>query len=102
MQVDITAKHVDIDDRLRSNIRKKLSRIERHYDQITTIRMILSVDKIQFRAEATVHVNGNELFADTRASDIQSAIDSLVNKLDRQVIKHKEKSTRHRERATSR
>ncbi|MCY3885268.1 MAG: ribosome-associated translation inhibitor RaiA [Gammaproteobacteria bacterium] len=102
MHLDITGKHVDINDRLRSNIKKKLSRIERHYDQITTVRVILSVDKIQYRAEATVHVNGNELFADTRAPDIQSAIDSLVNKLDRQVIKHKEKSSRHRERAMSR
>lgn len=102
MQLDITGKHVDINDQLRSNIKKKLSRIERHYDQITTVRMILSVDKIQYRAEATVHVNGNELFADTRAPDILSAIDSLVSKLDRQVIKHKEKSTRHRDRATHR
>lgn len=102
MQLDITGKHVDINDRLRSNIKKKLSRIERHYDQITTIRMVLSVDKVQYRAEATVHVNGNELFADTRAPDILSAIDSLVNKLDRQVIKHKEKSTRHRDRTTHR
>ena len=45
MQLDITGKHVDINDQLRSNIKKKLSRIERHYDQITTVRMILSVDK---------------------------------------------------------
>lgn len=102
MQLDITGKHVDINEQLRSNIKKKLSRIERHYDQITTVRMILSVDKIQYRAEATVHVNGNELFADTRAPDILSAIDSLVNKLDRQVIKHKEKSTRHRDRTAHR
>ena len=102
MQLDITGKHVDINDQLRTNIKKKLARIERHYDQITTVRMVLSVDKIQYRAEATIHVNGNELFADTRAPDVQSAIDSLVNKLDRQVIKHKEKTTRHRDRAVSR
>lgn len=99
MHLDITGKHVEINDRLRSNIKKKLSKIVRHCDQITTVRMVLSVDKIQYRAEATVHVNGTELFADTRAPDIQSAIDSLVNKLDRQVIKHKEKSSRHRDRA---
>jgi putative sigma-54 modulation protein len=102
MQLDITGKHVDINERLRSNIKKKLARIERHYDHITTVRVTLSVDKIQYRAEATVHVNGNELFADTRAPDVLSAIDSLVDKLDRQVIKHKEKSTRHRERAAHR
>ncbi len=96
MQLDITGNRVEVNDHLRKTIQKKLSRLERHYDQITSVRVILSVDKIQFRAEATVHVNGNELFADSHATDISAAVDALANKLDRQVIKHKEKTTRHR------
>ena len=96
MHLDITGNRVEVSDTLRSSIRKKLSRLERHYDQITSVRVILSVDKIQYCAEATVHVNGNELFADSRAQDIQSAVNSLADKLDRQVIRHKEKMTRHR------
>lgn len=96
MQLDITGNRVEVNNQLRSSIKKKIARLERHYDQITSVRVILSVDKIEYCAEATVHVNGNELFADSRASDIQTAVDALVNKLDRQVIKHKEKLTRYR------
>ena len=96
MQLAITGNRVDVNDQIRSTIQKKLSRLQRHYDHITSVRVIISVDKIEYCAEATVHVNGNELFANSRASDIQTAVDSLVDKLDRQVIKHKEKSTRHR------
>ncbi len=96
MQLAITGNRVEVNNQIRNTIQKKLSRLQRHYDHITSVRVILSVDKIEYCAEATVHVNGNELFANSRASDIQTAVDSLVDKLDRQVIKHKEKSTRHR------
>ncbi|MCY4142342.1 MAG: ribosome-associated translation inhibitor RaiA [Gammaproteobacteria bacterium] len=96
MQLAITGNRVEVNNHIRNTIQKKLSRLQRHYDHITSVRVILSVDKIEYCAEATVHVNGNELFANSRASDIHTAVDSLVDKLDRQVIKHKEKSTRHR------
>lgn len=96
MQLAITGNRVEVNNQIRNTIQKKLSRLQRHYDHITSVRVILSVDKIEYCAEATVHVNGNELFANSRASDIQTAVDSLVDKLDRQVIKHKEKATRHR------
>ncbi len=96
MQLAITGNRVEVNNQIRNTIQKKLSRLQRHYDHITSVRVILSVDKIEYCAEATVHVNGNELFANSRASDIQTAVDSLVDKLDRQVIKHKEKTARHR------
>ena len=96
MRLEISGNHVNVSNRMRENVAKKLERLERHYDHITSIRVILSKDKINYSAEATIHVNGNDLFAESRAPDIQSAVDSLASKLDRQVIKHKEKMTRHR------
>ncbi|MCZ0944475.1 MAG: ribosome-associated translation inhibitor RaiA, partial [Gammaproteobacteria bacterium] len=61
-------------------------------DQITNLHVVLSVEKLSQKAEATAHVSGAELFADAVADDLYAAIDMLLDKLDRQVIKHKEKA----------
>ena len=73
-----------------------MSRLERHDDHITNVHVILSVNKLVQRAEATVHTNGAELFANADDSDLYAAIDALLDKLDRQVVKHKEKVHDHR------
>ena len=96
MDLNITGNHIDVSRRLRESIRTKFSKLERHYDHITRAHVILTVNKIHHRAEATIHAGGREIFADATASDMLSAIDSLIDKLDRQVIKHKEKTARHR------
>jgi putative sigma-54 modulation protein len=91
MQLNISGHHVDITDALRSYVSEKLSKLERHYDNMTNVHVVLSVEKLQNRAEATIHVAGGELFADADCDDMYAAIDALVDKLDRQLIKHKEK-----------
>jgi putative sigma-54 modulation protein len=91
MQLNISGHHVDISDALRSYVNEKLSKLERHYDNMTNVHVVLSVEKLQNRAEATIHVAGGELFADADCDDMYAAIDALVDKLDRQLIKHKEK-----------
>ncbi len=91
MQLSISGRHIDVTDALKDYVTNKLTKLERHYDHITNTHVVLSVDKLDQRAEATAHVSGAELFADAVAKDLYAAIDMLVDKLDRQVIKHKEK-----------
>ncbi len=92
MQLSISGHHLDITDAIKDYVTNKISRLERHSDRITSTQVILSVDKLIQRAEATVNVAGGEVFANAEHDDLYAAIDALVDKLDRQLIKHKEKS----------
>ena len=91
MQLSISGHHIDVTDALKDYVTGKLTKLERHYDHITNVHVVLSVDKLVQRAEATLHISGAELFADANSQDLYAAIDALADKLDRQVIKHKEK-----------
>lgn len=96
MQISLTGHHVDITEALRSYVDSKFERLERHFDHVTNVHVILSVEKLRQAAEATLHVNGADVFADCVEEDMYAAIDGLVDKLDRQVKKHKEKNKNHR------
>ena len=96
MQLNLTGHHVDISDALRSYVESKLERLERHFDHVTNVHVILSVEKLRQKAEATLHLSGADAFAECVEEDMYAAIDGLVDKLDRQVKKHKEKHTNHR------
>ena len=91
MQLSISGRHIDVTDALKDYVTGKVTKLERHYDHITNIHVVLSVNKLDQKAEATAHVSGAELFADAVSEDLYAAVDMLVDKLDRQVIKHKEK-----------
>ncbi|PCK30630.1 ribosome hibernation promoting factor [Pseudoalteromonas piscicida] len=95
MQLNLTGRHVEITDSLRDYVTNKFAKLERHFDHINNVHVILDVEKLVQKAEATLHVNGGELFASTEHQDMYAAIDGLIDKLDRQVIKYKEKLTRH-------
>lgn len=95
MNIDITGHHIELTDSLRDYVNEKFERLERHFDHVTNTHVILSVQKQIQKAEATIHVSGGNLFADASSEDMYAAIDSLTDKLDRQVIKHKEKMTDH-------
>jgi len=95
MQISVTGHHVDITEALRSYVDNKLERLERHFDQVTNVHVILSVEKLRQKAEATLHLNGSDVYADAVHEDMYAAIDGLIDKLDRQVKKHKEKNTNH-------
>jgi putative sigma-54 modulation protein len=96
MQLNVTGHHVEITDALRDYVTGKLERVERHFDNVTNVHVILTVEKERQKAEATVHVSGAELYAEATDEDMYAAIDAMVDKLDRQVKKHKEKLTDHR------
>ena len=95
MQMTISGHHLDITDPMRDYVTNKLSKLERHYEQITRVTVILTVDKLVQKAEATVHATGADLFANAEHEDLYAAIDALSDKLDRQIIKHKEKHRGH-------
>ena len=97
MQLNITGRHIDVTDALRNYVTTKVARLERHYDHITNVQVVLAVDKAAQMAEAIVHAgHGHEIFADAEADNLYAAIDALSDKLDRQIVKHKEKLANHR------
>ena len=91
MQITVSGHHVEVTPALREYVTNKLAKLQRHFDNITNTDVTLSVEKLVQKAEATVHVAGADLFATCESEDMYAAIDSLTDKLDRQLIKHKEK-----------
>ncbi|MDR2690478.1 MAG: ribosome-associated translation inhibitor RaiA [Azoarcus sp.] len=95
MNLNITGHHVDVTDAIRNYTTEKLDRVVRHFDNVTSVSVILSVDKLNQKAEATVHVRGKDIHVESIDADLYAAIDTLIDKLDRQVQKYKQKSTDH-------
>ncbi|PIE23992.1 MAG: ribosomal subunit interface protein [Neptuniibacter caesariensis] len=91
MQINITGHHIDLTDSMQNYVLEKMQKIERHFDNITNVQVTLSVEKQGNKAEAEMHVSGAQVFATSEHEDMYAAIDGLTDKLDRQVIKHKEK-----------
>ncbi len=96
MQINLSGHHVDISPALRDYVISKLSKLERHFDHVTNAHVVLTVEKLLQKAEASIHVSGGQLFADAVEQDMYAAIDALTDKLDRQIRRHKEKLTDHR------
>jgi len=95
MQLNVSGHHVEVTDPLREYVESKFERLQRHFDQITNTEVTLIVEKLVQKAEATVHISGADLFAAAESEDMYAAIDALADKLDRQLIKRKEKSRGH-------
>ncbi len=96
MQINITGHHVELTDPLNDYVHSKFEKLERHFDNITNVQVTLSVEKQRQQAEADVHVAGGQIFATNEHEDMYAAIDGLIDKLDRQIIKHKEKMKNHK------
>jgi putative sigma-54 modulation protein len=96
MQINITGQQIEVTDALRQYATDKLERIARHFDEVITLTAVFHVEKKRQWAEATVHAKGANLHADAEGTDMYAAIDALADKLDRQVLKHKEKKAAHR------
>ena len=95
MQINITGHHVDVTPALRAYVTEKMQKIARHFSQVNAINVILNVEKLQQQAEATVNANGRTIFAAESAMDMYASIDKLVDKLDRQVRRYKDRITDH-------
>ncbi len=99
MQLNVSGHHVEVTDSLRNYVDTKMEKLERHFDRITNMNVILSVEKLRQKAEATIHISGGEIYAGAEQDDLYTAIDMLADKLDRQLIKKKEKIKGHKHRA---
>ena len=102
MQLSITGHHIDVTNAMKEYVENKLTKLERHFDHMTDIHCVLTVEKLQHKAEATIHLTGGRIHADAVESDMYAAIDVLLDKLLRQVTKHKEKRTDHHAREVAR
>jgi putative sigma-54 modulation protein len=95
MQLNVSGHHIEVTESLRGYVQAKIEKIERHFDLVSDVHCILTVEKLQHKAEATVNVNGGTIYADAVEESMYAAIDGLVDKLDRRVRKHKEKLVDH-------
>ena len=95
MHINVTGHQVEVTEPLRQYAAEKIGRIHKHFDHVTNTNIVLHVQKTRHIAEATIHAKGAQLHADAEGADMYAAIDALADKLDRQVLKHKEKATSH-------
>ena len=98
MQLSISGHHVEISDSLKDYINTKMVRVKRHFDHVIDAHVVLDVEKQRHRAETTLQIRGSKIHAASEHDDMYAAIDSMIDKLDRQVRKHKEKTTDHHQR----
>jgi putative sigma-54 modulation protein len=95
MNLHITGHHLEVTPALRDYVTAKLDKVTRHFDHVIDVAVTLSVEKLKQKAEVTLHVRGKDIFVEADDSDLYAAIDALVDKLDRQVLKYKQKLQDH-------
>ena len=91
MNLNLTGNHLEITPAIRDYVVAKLERVTRHFDHVIDVNVVLSVDKLRQKVEANLHIRGRDLHAEAIEPDMYAAIDALADKLDRMVVKHKEK-----------
>lgn len=91
MNLHITGHHVHVTPAIRDYLSSKIERVNKHFDHVIDVNVIMTVAKLRQKVEATVHVRGRDIFCESTDEDMYAAIDALVDKLDRTIIKHKEK-----------
>lgn len=96
MNLNLSGHHLEITPAIRAYVTTKLVRLTRHFDHVIDVNVVLSVDKLRQQVTANLHVRGKEIHAECVEPDMYAAIDALADKLDRQVLKHKEKRNGHR------
>jgi len=96
MNLHLSGHHLEVTEAMRGYITGKLDRVTRHFDHVIDVNMILSVEKLVQKVEANVHLSGKDIFVESHDADMYAAIDNLIDKLDRQIIKHKEKHANRR------
>ena len=95
MNVQVSGHHVEVTQAIRDYVLSKLERVQRHFDQVIEINVILSVQKLRQKAEISVHMPGKDIHVESDDEDLYAAIDLMMDKLDRQIIKHKDKAFAH-------
>ena len=107
MNLTISGHHLEVTPALRSYVTTKLDRIMRHFDQVVDVKVLLTIENLKEkerrqRAECSIRVKGSDMFAESAHSDLYAAVDELVDKLDRQVVRHKDRVQNHHHEAPKR
>ncbi len=102
MNLNLTGRHLEITPAIRQHVNDKLAKLKNHFDNVIDVNVVLSVDKLQQKAEGSVHLSGKDLFVECDDENLYVAIDNMIDKLDRQIIKHKEKYEARRHDASGR
>ena len=95
MNVQISGHHIEVTQAIHDYVKSKLERVQRHFDQVIEINVVLSVEKLRQKAEISVHLPGKDIHVESDDADMYAAIDLMMDKLDRQIIKHKQKAYAH-------
>jgi putative sigma-54 modulation protein len=100
MNLTISGHHLEVTPALRSYVTSKLDRIKRHFDQVVDVKVLLTLEnmkekELRQKAECNIHIKGIELYAESAHADLYAAVDELVDKLDRQVVRHKDRLQSH-------
>jgi putative sigma-54 modulation protein len=96
MNLNLTGHHIEITPAMRDYVAAKMVKIKRHFNNVIDVNVTLSVEKLKQNAEASVHVRGKDIFVETNSANMYASIDNLVDKLDRKILKYKEKNVAHR------
>ena len=91
MNLHLTGHHLEITPAIRDYVLGKLERINRHFDHVIDVTVVMTVEKLDQRVEASVHLSGKDIHVQSHDADMYAAIDGLIDKLDRQVLRHKER-----------
>jgi putative sigma-54 modulation protein len=91
MNLQLTGHHVEITPAIRAYVTSKLDRINRHFDHVIDVDVVMTVEKLDKKIEANVHLSGKDIHVEANDGDMYAAIDGLIDKLDRQILKHKER-----------
>ena len=96
MNLQISGHHLEVSPAIRDYVSQKLQKVTRHFDHVIDIHVVLSVEKLNQKAEVTLHVPGKDIFVESVDPNLYAAVDDLTDKLDRQVQKYKQKIQDHR------
>lgn len=107
MNLTISGHHLEVTPALRTYVTTKLDRIKRHFDQVVDVKVLLTLENLKEKerrqkAECNIYIKGIELFAESAHADLYAAVDELVDKLDRQVVRHKDRLQSHHHDAAKR
>ena len=91
MNLSVSGHHLEVTPALRTYVQTKIGRVTRHFDHVIDAHVILTANKVKQKAEVTLHVPGQDLHCESEEGDLYAAIDLLADKLDRQVLKYKDK-----------
>ncbi|MDY6967174.1 MAG: ribosome-associated translation inhibitor RaiA [Spirochaetota bacterium] len=96
MNIEITGRHMEISNSLREYTEKKFKKIDKYFHHFADIHIIMYIEKFDHIVEAIINGNGGKFYAVEKANDMYSSIDKLIHKVEKQLVRYKEKHFDHK------